>query len=323
MGQRPPCALFRARGLGRDGFDSGPRVSLAVRVRPLLGKLSLAAAALATACAAPAPAPAPALATPRPVPPASDHPTAEAAEPPAPEPAPELEKPADPAAAPAPPDPAASDAPPAPPPSFPDKIPVPLDRPVFVAHAPAGERRAIVYLHGRCGDPFAFQSFAAAVTRHATLISLQGDVRCDGGQRSTWSHDTALLDRRALAALKAVGAARGAPLDAESVTLIGYSLGAARAEALVKRAPRRYRRAILVAGPEPPEAASLAGVGAVVLIAGARDRRSHLEEAAASLAAAGVPATFMLLPGAKHGEYGPEGKRVLEEALTWALAKAP
>ena len=46
-------------------------------------------------------------------------------------------------------------------------------------------------------------------------------------------------------------------------------------------------------------------------------------QVAERIAAAGVPATFMLLPGAKHGEYGPEGERVLEEALTWALAKAP
>jgi predicted esterase len=215
----------------------------------------------------------------------------------------------------------ASAAAPAPAPS-PTKIAVPLDQAVYVAHAPPGEQRAIVYLHGRCGDVLAFRAWARAAARYGTLIALQGDVPCKGGWRSTWSYDMAGLDRRIHRAIEAVSAARGSPLDAASITLVGYSLGAARVEGLAKRFPGRYERAILIAGPSPPEASSFPGAAAVVLMAGDRDRRRHLQEAAAALLAGGVPARFMLLPGARHGEYGPAGERVMGEALAWAFARA-
>jgi predicted esterase len=194
---------------------------------------------------------------------------------------------------------------------------------VFVAHGPPGEGRAVIYLHGRCGDPLAFRAWARAAARVATVVSIQGDVKCKGGFRTTWSNDVRALDRRVTQALAAVGAARGAPLDGDSLTVVGYSLGASRAEDLVSARPRRYRRALLVAGPLAPEPASFAEAGAVAVIAGGRDRRRHLEEGASALADGGVAARYMLLPGAKHGEYGPEGERVMGEALAWALHQAP
>ena len=61
----------------------------------------------------------------------------------------------------------------------------------------------------------------------------------------------------------------------------------------------------------------------MVLMAGALDRRRHLQGAAEAISAAGIPATFLVLPGARHGEYGPEGERVLGEALRWAFERAP
>ena len=320
---------------GAPGFPSPARVG--ARRRTLSGP-SMAAALLAAACVAPAPRGAP-----------PDSPAATSPAAPAPQTAPS--SPAAPQTAPsspAAPSPqtasaaAATIAPPAPTTpaeatlaapalpaialpaiALPEKIAVPGDRAVFVAHGAPGDRRALVYLHGRCGDVHAFRGWAPAAARHGTLIALVGDTPCKGGWRSTWSHDIAGLDRRIRAAIAAVGAARGAPLAGESVTLIGYSLGATRAESLAKRSPGRYPRAILIGGPTTPEAASFGGAGAVVVMAGARDRRRHLEDAAAALAAAGIPATFLVLPAAKHGEYGPEGERVLGEALRWVHERAP
>lgn len=40
------------------------------------------------------------------------------------------------------------------------------------------------------------------------------------------------------------------------------------------------------------------------------------------LAAAGKPVRFFLLPAAKHGEFGPEGNRVVGEMLSWLLDTA-
>lgn len=261
-------------------------------VRRILGELALCVITVAGCAAPPAGTPAPLEAPPA-----------------LPEAAPE-EPEVDPAAL---PDPS----------TLPGKIAVRMDRPVFVAHGPLGERRAILYLHGRCGDPLAFRAWAAAASRLGTVISIQGDVRCPGGQRATWSHDLGALDRRASQALAAVGAARGMPLDEASLTVVGYSLGAMRAEELVKAFPRRYRRALLVAGPFAPEPASFGEGAAVAVIAGGRDLRRHLREGAAALADAGVTSTFLLLPGASHGEYGPEGARVMGEALTWVYQRVP
>jgi hypothetical protein len=38
------------------------------------------------------------------------------------------------------------------------------------------------------------------------------------------------------------------------------------------------------------------------------------------LAAAGRPARFFLLPAAKHGEFGPEGNRIVDDLLGWLIA---
>ncbi|WP_156338185.1 hypothetical protein [Chondromyces crocatus] len=192
-----------------------------------------------------------------------------------------------------------------------------------MTHGPQGERRAVIYLHGRCGDPHAFHAWDQAVAQRATVISIQGDVPCEGSQRTTWSRSASGLDRRISRALTAVSAERGAPLDETSLTVVGYSLGASRAEDLTRAFPGRYPRAILVAGPVAPEVGSFTGGGAVVVVAGALDRRAHLQEGAAALIAAGVVASYLILPGAAHGAYGPEGERVMGEAFSWVFERVP
>jgi predicted esterase len=202
---------------------------------------------------------------------------------------------------------------------------IPGDRTVQVLHGPPGDpgQRVLVYLHGRCGDVHAFRSWASAAVAHGTLVALLGDVPCKGSTRFRWGDDVAQIHRRVLAAIGAAGAARGEPLNTVSLTVIGYSEGALKAEALVRRYPSIYRRALLVAGPRAPASNSLEARGAAVLIAGARDRRDHLREAARGMERSGQLVTYMELPGAHHGEYGPEGARVMSEALRWVSDRAP
>jgi pimeloyl-ACP methyl ester carboxylesterase/predicted small lipoprotein YifL len=202
-------------------------------------------------------------------------------------------------------------------------LPVPGDKDVLLVHGAPGDRRAFIYLHGKCGDVRAFGSWAGAASKLGTLAALLGDERCEGTQRYRFSRDLALLDRRVTSALRAASEIRGEALDDRAVTLIGYSGGASRAAALASRFPDRYPRLLLIAAPAAPAAGSLKAARAVVFIAGERDRREHLREAAEAMARAGRPATFMLLPGAAHGEYGPEASRVMGDALAWAFAKAP
>ena len=155
------------------------------------------------------------------------------------------------------------------------------------------------------------------------MVVLLGDERCDGTSRYRWGTDLRRIDGRITAALGAVSAAAGVTLDGSTVTLIGYSEGATRAEGLIHDKPDRYPRAILAGSPKQPQVDRLRGVGAVVVVAGELDRRHYLEEGADILFRAGLPATFRVLPGAGHGEYGAEGERVMSEALAWLFATAP
>ncbi|NUQ77066.1 MAG: hypothetical protein HUU21_26325 [Polyangiaceae bacterium] len=202
-------------------------------------------------------------------------------------------------------------------------VPVPGDKDVLVVHGASGDRRALIYLHGKCGDVRAFGSWADAAGKHGTLVALVGEEPCAGRGRFTFTRDLARLDRRVTNALRAASEVRGETLDDRSVTLLGYSGGASRAAALAGKYPDRYPRLILVAAPSAPPAGSLKAARAIVFIAGARDRREHLREAADAMARSGRPATFMLLPGAAHGEYGPDASRVMGEALAWAFSRAP
>ena len=192
----------------------------------------------------------------------------------------------------------------------------------LVAHGPVGNHRAIVYLHGVCGDVTKYRAWSEAGIRFGTVVAVRGDDKCKEPGRFKWGDSVPRTDRRIVAALTAVGAVRGG-LDTESVTLVGYSQGAARAEGLVRAVPSRYRRAVLVAGPLEHEPRSFREATAVAIVAGALDLKTHLQDAAAKAAKAGVRARYFELPGARHGDYGPEGVRVLGDALTWLFEEPP
>jgi hypothetical protein len=57
----------------------------------------------------------------------------------------------------------------------------------------------------------------------------------------------------------------------------------------------------------------------LVAISGTRDNASVMRRGAEAVAAAGVPATFIPIPNATHGQMG-DGNRVIGHALDWIRA---
>ena len=198
------------------------------------------------------------------------------------------------------------------------RLAVPRDRAAIVVHAPAGVRGAIVYLHGVCGDAYAPRSWYGAATRYGTLITLLGDDACKGRPgRFRWRKNNELLQSRIDRALAAVKEARGGQLDTEELTIIGYSQGASRAEAVALRELSRCKRVVLGSPPSAPDPDDFSPEQSIAVVAGALENNDVRREGVERLRAAGVRATFMPLPGAYHGQYGAEGERVMGEALAW------
>ena len=204
-------------------------------------------------------------------------------------------------------------------PTLPTEVPVAGDLVAHVAHGAIGNRRAIVYLHGHCGNVNKFRDWQDAGVHFGTVVALFGDDKCKEPGRFKWGSDAAHTDKRIVAALKAVSAVRDAPLDLGAITLVGYSQGSARAEALVRAYPARYSRAVLVAGPKEHAARSFREALGIAVVGGQRDLTAHLKDAADKAAKAGVHARYFELPGARHGEYGPDAVKVMGEALSWVL----
>ncbi len=201
-------------------------------------------------------------------------------------------------------------------PGVPTKVPVPGDRAAFAIHAPAETTRAIVYLHGMCGNVRAVESWKDVLATSGTLVAILGDKACGGG-RFRWGRNLDQVEARVEQALRAVQRARGGLLDIEHPVLFGYSQGADRAEALAARFPKHYRRVVLGGAPRMPRLSHLGDTTAVALFAGELEVSGNMRVGAEVLAAAGKPARFFLLPKAKHGEFGPEGARVMAELFSW------
>ncbi len=196
---------------------------------------------------------------------------------------------------------------------------VPKDKPVLVAHAPAGVRRAALYLHGVCGDIDAIRSWAEAAAKRFTLIALLADERCGNGGRYRWTGNTAAQERRIDAALESVKQARGGALDTDTRVLIGYSQGALRALALRAQYPERYPWLLLGGLPTETPASRVAGVRRVALIAGEREGKSHIEATAQHFTQGAISSQLFILPGAGHGQYGPRAAEVMSGAFEWLL----
>lgn len=217
---------------------------------------------------------------------------------------------------------ATASAPPEPPPVAPVTLEIPRDKKVYVVFGRPGNAHVFVYLHGKCGDPLAFRAFMQILPARGTLVAMRGDIKCEGGQPN-WSDDIMLLDKRIKKALDVVEEARGEPLDKDHLVAIGYSAGALRAESLSTRYPERYPRVVLIGGPRAPKPGNLGKTERILLMAGSLDVRKPLRDAAADYVKAGRTARFVEIPGAKHGEYGPEAEAIMSDGLDWIAANDP
>jgi predicted esterase len=203
-------------------------------------------------------------------------------------------------------------------------VEIPGDHSALVFHAPPNVHRAIVYLHGLCGDPAKIDSWAPAASAHGTIIALTGNRSCGRGLgRFKWGFSVSLLNQRIVTAVERVAAERGGRLDTSDITLIGYSQGAVRAEQMPRHYPNRYTHLVLAGGPTAPQPWLLAPTRAVVIVGGERDRTRHLRQGLRSLLSAGHLVAYMELPEARHGEFGPEGAQVMGTALWWLFDRAP
>jgi predicted esterase len=174
----------------------------------------------------------------------------------------------------------------------------------------------VVYLHGFCSDASTVTEWAPAVQPHATLIALHGELSCAGQPgRFRWGNDIRFIDYRIQRAIRSIGTALEHELDAANVTIVGYSEGATRAESLAWLYPERYRRAVLMSAPEPPAFEKVRRSERVAVLRGGREFRRTYRLAAEHFDRAGVRSRFWELPGASHGELGPEALRVLGEVF--------
>jgi pimeloyl-ACP methyl ester carboxylesterase len=185
--------------------------------------------------------------------------------------------------------------------------------PVFVLRGAVGPQK-LVFLHGMCGHGLGYaQSFQRTAAKRGTLIAPQADVPCGEGPWARWSKDVAALDRRIRDTFRALGH----PEPIRDIIVMGYSQGATRAESLAREYPDVYTRLVLMGGPYAAKAQGLESLRAAVAMAGERDRRDLMQSSARTLAAAGVPATFLLIPEATHGSMGPHPEQTMDEMLTW------
>jgi alpha-beta hydrolase superfamily lysophospholipase len=207
-------------------------------------------------------------------------------------------------------------APPEPPP-YARAVDVPNDVPAFVVPAPAGARPRIVFLHGACTHGLGYvQAFQFTGHAHGGVVGVQGDRACAGGPYRIYTWDVARQHARIQAALTAAGGAAGGPL-----VLVGYSQGAAIAEALVARYPETYPLVVLIAPPSAPSPVKLARARAAVMVSGEHDVPARMREAARAVGRAGVPSRYVEMKGGRHGQLL-EGEALMGGVLDWLEANA-
>lgn len=191
-----------------------------------------------------------------------------------------------------------------------------------VLHAPASVRRALVYLHGACGNPRAAEAFKQTLGRYATLIAVYGERRCGSGHpgRFYWNGRAAPLMRRIDAALAAVADQRDGLLDTQQPLLFGYSQGSEVAQLLSERWPERFPEVILGGVPSTPSVQSLVKARSVAIVGGSREFLTPMRTGEWLLTHNGVNARLFVLKGAKHGSFGSHAERDFSDVFQWLLA---
>lgn len=194
---------------------------------------------------------------------------------------------------------------------------LPGDRSLRITHAPATERRALVYLHGMCGNSKGADPWAHVSKDYGTLIVVRATVPCEDRPGFKWPQEVESIQARIERALRETQRLREGQLDTERVVLFGYSQGSNRAEKLAGLHPERYPWVVLGGTPTVAVPERLLATEGVAFLGGELEDISHMIEGMERVRAAGRRARFFLLPGVHHGSYGPEGPAVVRSALEY------
>lgn len=211
---------------------------------------------------------------------------------------------------------------PAPPPPGPaevERLDVPDDAAAWLVRDAANEPPRTVFLPGLCSNAYAYLlTFPEAARAQGGVVALDGDAPCRGAPGfHSFSWDAARLHRRIESAL---GAAGRSAAPREGLTLVGYSQGASLGEQLVQQWPELYRRLVLIGSPKDPMLQRIERAQAVVTMSCSLDVPGRMKAAARRIQAAGIPSTYLELPGCTHGNIT-DGERVMGEAFRWLAAR--
>ena len=196
--------------------------------------------------------------------------------------------------------------------------------PASPAVAPrAVAKKPVIFLHGMCAGPKEdLDAWGHVAEAHGTIIPVKGDVPCpDKPGQLKWSMDVDAIDAKIDEAVKAAADARGEKLEPTDMIVIGESMGAARAEMLAAKFPEKYSRLVLVGSPQTPSAQKLRGVKAVANLAAEKEPQSMMKAGTRALENVGTPTRFWEIPDATHGNYGPEGERIMNEAIDFVARR--
>ena len=197
-----------------------------------------------------------------------------------------------------------------------ERIAVDHDSPASLVRGHDGAPPAIVFLPGVCSNAYAYLlAFPEAARAHGGIVAIDGDQPCGAANSGfhSFSWDPIKQNARLEAALHAAGVA---DFPAGGLTLVGYSAGASIGELMVQRWPARYTRVVLIGAPSEPSAARLADARGVVTMSCSRDVPGRMRDAARHIARAGVPATYLEMPGCTHGNVA-DGEHLFGEAFDW------
>jgi len=196
------------------------------------------------------------------------------------------------------------------------EVPMPGDRPLRVVRAASDRARALVYLHGMCGAEDGADAWSDVASSYGTVITLRADVPCGDRPGYKWPQEPAAIQARIERALEIVRQ-RDEHLDTNDVWLIGYSQGAHRAEKLAGAYPHRYRHLALGGPPTAASPERLRHARRIAVLGGELEDTSHMVDGYLALVASRLDAQFFTLPRAGHGTFGPEGRRVMAEVLSY------
>jgi pimeloyl-ACP methyl ester carboxylesterase len=194
-----------------------------------------------------------------------------------------------------------------------ERIAVDRDAPASIVRGREGNAPRIVFLPGVCSNAYAYLlSFPEAARAHGGIVAIDGDQPC-GAARSafrSFSWDPVKQDAR----LRAAMAAAGVSEMPDGLTLVGYSAGAGIGELMVQRWPRRYTRVVLIGAPSDPSPLRLSSAQGAVMMSCSRDVPGRMRDAATRTQRAGVPATYLEMPGCTHGNIA-DGEHALLGAV--------